>query len=68
MKSVSKARTITYRLCPKCFRAVPSASGETYCANDGERLLEACPDCGKQITSPYARHCVACGLELRRKS
>jgi hypothetical protein len=55
---------VTYRLCPRCFRAVPAASGERHCANDGSRLLEACPSCGVDITSPYARYCVACGLEF----
>jgi hypothetical protein len=60
---VSKTR-IAYRLCPKCFRAVPAASQEAFCANDGARLLEVCPKCASPITSPYARYCVACGLEF----
>jgi hypothetical protein len=55
----------TYRLCPKCFRAVPARSGERYCANDGERLLEHCPVCETAITSPYAQFCVGCGFEFR---
>ena len=54
----------TYRLCPKCFRAVPARSGERYCANDGERLLERCPLCETAITSPYAQFCVGCGFEF----
>lgn len=60
---MSKTR-IAYRLCPKCFRAVPTASHEVFCANDGARLLEVCPKCRSLITSPYARYCVACGLEF----
>lgn len=52
---------VAYRLCPRCFRAVPVASGEKYCPNDGTRLLEACPRCQAPITSPYARFCVVCG-------
>ena len=54
----------TYRLCPRCFRAVPARSGERYCANDGERLLEQCPLCETAITSPYAQFCVGCGFEF----
>ncbi len=54
----------TYRLCPTCFRAVPARSGERYCANDGERLLEYCPVCETAITSPYAQFCVGCGFEF----
>lgn len=55
---------LSYRLCPRCLRAVPSTSGERYCVNDGTRLLEACPHCGARITSPYSRFCGACGGPL----
>lgn len=57
---------ITYRLCPRCARAVPSGSTERYCINDGEKLLEVCPLCGAAITSPYTRFCGCCGLEFAR--
>ncbi|WP_423775865.1 double zinc ribbon domain-containing protein [Allomeiothermus silvanus] len=57
MKTIS----VTYRLCPRCFRAVPAASEERYCPNDGTPLLLACPRCQAPITSPYARYCVVCG-------
>lgn len=60
------AVTVRYRLCPRCARAVPLSSGERYCANDGARLLEACPNCHAAITSPYARFCVRCGADLTR--
>jgi hypothetical protein len=60
-----KSVEATYRLCPGCLRAVPSASGEHFCSNDGQRLLEACPSCGRHITSPFARFCTGCGLEFR---
>jgi hypothetical protein len=60
---VSRTR-VAYRLCPKCFRAVPVASHEVFCANDGAKLLEVCPKCRSPITSPYARYCVSCGLEF----
>jgi endogenous inhibitor of DNA gyrase (YacG/DUF329 family) len=56
---------VIFRLCPKCFRAVPASSGERYCLNDGQRLLEACPQCGTRITSPYARHCGHCGTRFQ---
>jgi predicted amidophosphoribosyltransferase len=56
-----------FRLCPRCFRAVPLASGERYCTNDGEWMLEACPGCEARIASPYARFCGNCGLEFAVK-
>ncbi|CAM3831494.1 zinc ribbon domain-containing protein [Deinococcus frigens] len=55
---------LAYRLCPRCARAVPATSGERYCANDGTRLMDACPQCRAPITSPYARFCVRCGTDL----
>ncbi len=54
-------KTVAYRLCPRCFRAVPLGSREQYCPNDGERLLTACRECGADISSPYAHYCVRCG-------
>jgi|GEM_PF-911956 len=51
-----------YRLCPRCFRAVPAHSSEYYCCNDGEKLLEGCPRCHTPIHSPFARFCTLCGL------
>ena len=58
------ARRIGYRICPRCARAVPLRSRERYCINDGRWMLEECPRCGAGITSPYARFCGECGLEL----
>ena len=55
-----------YRLCPRCFRAVPVHSGEHFCANDGQKLLKRCPKCQTPIKSPYFRFCVRCGLEFSR--
>jgi hypothetical protein len=52
---------LAYHLCPRCLRAVPRRSGERYCVNDGERLLEVCPACHAPILSPYAHFCAACG-------
>ena len=57
-------RTLRYRLCPKCARAVPASSGERYCINDGTHMLERCPVCDTSIGSPHARFCGACGLEF----
>ncbi len=54
----------TFRLCPRCGRAVPDSSGERFCPNDGERLLESCPKCGAGIRTPLARFCTACGFEF----
>jgi hypothetical protein len=56
--------TMSFRVCPKCLRAVPEHSLERYCVNDGTRLLEACPKCETAITNPYGRHCAACGHHL----
>ena len=55
---------VSYRLCPRCFRAVPLESEELFCPNDGEKLLERCPHCAARIKSPYARFCVSCGQAL----
>jgi hypothetical protein len=55
---------VTYRLCPRCFRAVPEASEELYCPNDGVKLLTTCPACSAPITSPYSRFCVRCGCDF----
>jgi hypothetical protein len=55
---------VTYRLCPRCFRAVPEASAEVYCPNDGVKLLTTCPACAAPITSPYSRFCVRCGCDF----
>ena len=54
----------SFRLCPRCSRAVPLRSGEHYCINDGTPLLEACPSCHSRITSPHARHCANCGFRF----
>lgn len=56
--------TQSYRLCPRCFRAVPLENEETYCPNDGEKLLTACRRCDSPLTNPYAHHCVRCGHDL----
>jgi predicted amidophosphoribosyltransferase len=58
--------TLHYRLCPRCFRAVPANSSERYCINDGSWLLEHCPLCSAPITNPYARYCAGCGLEFSK--
>lgn len=60
-------RMLRFRLCLRCFRAVPSRSDERYCINDGTPLLEACPWCGAAISNPYARFCGACGLEYSER-
>ncbi|MDB5046343.1 MAG: hypothetical protein JWQ08_2393 [Deinococcus sp.] len=52
---------LTYRLCPRCLRAVPGHSAEHFCVNDGEKLLDACPACHAPILSPYAQFCAGCG-------
>ncbi|UQN08693.1 zinc ribbon domain-containing protein [Deinococcus sp. QL22] len=54
-------RPLTYRLCPRCLRAVPGHSPEHYCVNDGTKLLSACPVCQAAILSPYALFCAGCG-------
>jgi predicted amidophosphoribosyltransferase len=59
---------LSYRLCPRCGRAVPATSKERYCINDGEKLLQHCPACHAAITSPYTRFCAGCGLEFTAES
>ncbi len=56
--------SVAYKLCPRCFRAVPLESEELHCPNDGEELLERCPHCAARILSPYAHFCVKCGQAL----
>lgn len=63
-QGTDEGQRLTYRLCPRCLRAVPAHSGERYCVNDGTLLLETCPACHAPIRSPYARHCAHCGLPL----
>lgn len=55
------ASLATYRICPRCARAVATSTQEQFCSNDGERLLERCTNCQANITSPYARFCAVCG-------
>ena len=54
---------LRYQICLKCFRAVLLNAGETYCPNDGSRMLKACDYCSAAIDSPYGRFCPSCGLE-----
>lgn len=63
LKPASKA-LLHYFLCPRCQRAVPATSGESYCVNDGSPLLQACNHCGAAITSPYSDFCSRCGQKL----
>ncbi|WP_373292190.1 double zinc ribbon domain-containing protein [Deinococcus ruber] len=51
----------SYRICPRCWRAVPATSTERYCPNDGTPLVGPCPRCHAEIHSPYARFCSICG-------
>ncbi len=55
---------VRFRLCVRCFRAVPASSNERYCINDGTQMLEQCPMCKTPISSPYARFCAGCGFEF----
>lgn len=55
---------VRFRLCVRCFRAVPTSANERYCINDGTQLLEQCPSCKTPISSPYARFCAVCGSEF----
>ena len=51
----------TYRICPRCARAISVSTRERFCPNDGERLLERCPACNTRFHNPFARHCAGCG-------
>ncbi|WP_409013516.1 double zinc ribbon domain-containing protein [Deinococcus sp.] len=57
-------RGVTYMVCPRCGRTLPSHSLERYCPHDGTQLVGQCPDCHADITSPYARYCTRCGRTL----
>ena len=54
-----------YRLCPRCAHGVPANSEEHCCINEGPWMLEGCPLCSADITSPYAQFCATCGLEFK---
>lgn len=60
-KQVLKRVGLYYHLCPHCGRATPAAARESYCPNDGTKLLSACPACQAPITSPFSRFCTNCG-------
>jgi hypothetical protein len=64
LETEDDATQLFFRLCPRCHRAVPGNTKESYCINDGTLMLEACPACKTRITSPYARFCGCCGLEF----
>ena len=55
-----------YHVCPRCGRAVPAASRQRFCLNDGTPLLVGCAGCGSAIDSPHARHCGHCGQAYHR--
>ena len=55
------AGSLTFRLCPRCGRAVAADTQERFCINDGEPLLERCAHCQAEIHSPYAQYCAGCG-------
>jgi hypothetical protein len=59
-----KTKELHYHLCPLCYRATPAQAKESFCPNDGTRLLTACQTCGSSIASPYSRFCSACGKSL----
>lgn len=54
----------TYHLCPTCLRATPTAAGESYCPNDGTKMLTACPRCRAPILTPFGEYCSRCGEHL----
>jgi hypothetical protein len=61
---IEEGTPLFFRLCPRCFRAIPGTSHERYCINDGTKMLEQCPRCHSNIASPYARFCAGCGFEF----
>jgi hypothetical protein len=62
----ASSHKLGFKLCPRCGRAIPANSGEKHCINDGEPLLDACPDCATPIMHPYAKHCSNCGCEFAK--
>jgi hypothetical protein len=68
LETEDDATQLFFYLCPRCRRAVPGNTKESYCINDGTPMLECCPVCKTRITSPYARFCAGCGLEFANVS
>lgn len=60
----ASSHNLGFKLCPRCGRAIPAISDEKHCINDGELLLETCPNCATPILHPYAKHCSSCGCEF----
>lgn len=53
-----------YKQCPGCSNFSHIDENQIFCAVCGEKLIEACPECGEKIKNPTAKYCVKCGGEL----
>ena len=50
-----------YAVCPKCKYYTPISSGEKFCPICGTKLIHQCPECGREIVSPFDKYCPFCG-------
>lgn len=53
-----------YKLCTKCGNFSHINENQIFCSICGEKLIEACPNCGEKIKNPTARFCPGCGYQL----
>ena len=50
-----------FKICPGCNYFCLKDDPNEYCPFCGEKLIEKCPECDAEITTPYARFCPICG-------
>lgn len=63
-----KIEVTAYKLCPECGNYLANSldnANVKFCNSCGTHLLECCPNCREEITSPISRFCSACGTPLR---
>ncbi len=51
----------TFKICPSCEYFCNSLEPDKYCSICGAELISKCPNCGGEISNPYANFCKYCG-------
>ncbi|MEA3499553.1 MAG: zinc ribbon domain-containing protein [Candidatus Marinimicrobia bacterium] len=50
-----------YKICPQCDFFSNIGEAGSFCPKCGEKLIDKCEKCGKEITNPYDSYCKHCG-------